>query len=535
MAETSTSPTSSGGHSTRGQPPAGPSSSPALGFSTLEDEVVLDALALSGEVPAWLAGSLLRTGPAKFEVGARGMRHWFDGLAMLHRFTFEGGRVSYASRFLRSAAYRAARERGEIAYSEFATDPCRSLFRRVQSLFAPTLTDNANLNVGQLGARLIAMTETPMPLEFDPVTLQTAGVAYTAPGQLTTAHPHLDRATGAMLNYAARLGPRSSYRFFTVGPDLTPPRMLASLPVSEPAYIHSFGLTERWIVLAEFPLVVNPLRLALSGRPYIENYRWKPERGTRFTLVDRATGQRMTGFETDPCFAFHHVNAYDDGDDVVVDVCAYPDSQIIEDLYLERLRAGKPASRAHLRRFRLSVGDRHVTSRPLGEGWVELPRINYAHCNGRCHRFVWGVDAASGWIDRIMRVDTEAETATHWSQTGCYPGEPVFVARPNADREDDGVLLSVVLDAGRGTSALLVLDAQTLEQVARAEVPTTFPSGSTASSRARSNRATRLAFCGATGSGGVRSVGSEHRRLGHCRRSTIPACTNAYRAMAQSG
>jgi carotenoid cleavage dioxygenase-like enzyme len=479
MAATSSSPTSSGGHSTRGKTPAGSLTlSSTLGFTTLEDEVVLDALALSGEVPAWLAGSLLRTGPAKFEVGARGMRHWFDGLAMLHRFTFEGGRVSYASRFLRSAAYRAAQEQGEIAYTEFATDPCRSLFRRVQSLFAPALTDNANVNVGMLGERLIAMTETPMPIEFDPATLETAGVAYRAPGQLTTAHPHLDRASGAMLNYAARLGPRSSYRFFAVGPDAAPPRVLASMPVSEPAYIHSFGLTERWIVLAEFPLVVNPLRLALSGRPYIENYRWKPERGTRFTLFDRATGERTTGFETDACFAFHHVNAYDEGDDdVVVDLCAYPNSQIVEDLYLERLRAGKPASRAHLRRFRLSIGDRRVTSRPLADSWVELPRINYGRCNGRRHRFVWGVDAESGWIDRIVRVDTEAETATHWSQSGCYPGEPVFVARPNAEREDDGVLLSVVLDAPRGTSALLVLDAQTLDEVARAEVPHHIPFG----------------------------------------------------------
>ena len=59
--------------------------------------------------------------------------------------------------------------------------------------------------------------------------------------------------------------------------------------------------------------MVNPLTLALSGRPYIENYRWKPELGTRFTLVDRATGRATAGFQTDACFAFHHVNAYEDG------------------------------------------------------------------------------------------------------------------------------------------------------------------------------------------------------------------------------
>ena len=58
------------------------------------------------------------------------MNHWFDGLAMLHRFGFADGQVSYANRFLESKAYRAARRPGEITYSEFATDPCRSLFQR---------------------------------------------------------------------------------------------------------------------------------------------------------------------------------------------------------------------------------------------------------------------------------------------------------------------------------------------------------------------------------------------------------------------
>ncbi len=168
---------------------------------------------------------------------------------------------------------------------------------------------------------------------------------FEAPGQLTTAHPHLDRASGGMLNYAAKLGARSSYRFFALEPPrgaerVCKPRVIASLPVKQPAYMHSFGLTERWLVLAEFPFVVNPLALALSGRPYIENYRWRPELGTRFTLVDRLTGEAHGGFETDPCFAFHHVNAYDDGDEVVVDLCAFA----------RRRRDRGPVSRAPARR-----------------------------------------------------------------------------------------------------------------------------------------------------------------------------------------
>src|SRR4029079_14861255 len=104
---------------------------PRRGFDSLEDETHLDRLAVRGELPRWLQGSLIRNGPAKWYVGDRVMNHWFDGFAMLHRFGFADGEVSYANRFLESRAYRAARADGKIAYSEFATDPCRSLFARV--------------------------------------------------------------------------------------------------------------------------------------------------------------------------------------------------------------------------------------------------------------------------------------------------------------------------------------------------------------------------------------------------------------------
>ena len=457
-------------------------STPALGFTTLEDETTVDELPLAGTLPPWLAGSLLRTGPARFEVGDQKMRHWFDGLAMLHRFTIDGGRVSYGNRYLEGRSYRAARETGQIAYREFATDPCRSLFKRVQTLFAPgrAISDNANVNVARLGERFVAMTETPLPVQFDARTLRAADAPpYRAPGELTTAHPHLDRATGGMINYAAKLGPRSSYRFFGVDPDaVAKPRLLASLPVREPAYMHSFGLTERWIVLAEFPFVVNPLALALSGRPYIENYRWKPELGTRFTLIDRASGRAEATLTGDPCFAFHHVNAFERDGEVIVDLCAYEDPGIVEDLYLERLRSGAPVRGATLTRFRLDAGRGDVRRSTLAEEDLELPRIAYGSHNERPYRYVWGNGTGDGgWLERIAKVDTESGHTLSWSEPGCYPGEPVFVAEPDGADEDAGALLSVVLDARSQRSFLLVLDAADLSELARAEVPHHIPFG----------------------------------------------------------
>jgi beta,beta-carotene 9',10'-dioxygenase len=446
------------------------------GFDSLDRETRVDRLPLEGRLPEWLQGSLVRTGPAKWEVGEQTMRHWFDGFAMLHRFGISGGEVSYANRFLETRAYRAAQEKGEIVYSEFATDPCRSLFARVVSMFSPKLTDNANVNLVKLGERYITMTETPIPVEFDGETLETVGVAYKPPGMLTTAHPHLDRASGGMLNYAAKIGARNSYRFFQLAPGAEKPEVVGRLPVKEPAYMHSFGLTERWLVLAEFPLVVNPISIPLSGRPYIENYRWKPERGTRFTLIDRDSGEATGPFETDPFFCFHHVNAYEENGAVVVDACTYGDAQIVEDLYLDRLREGKPADRAEMRRFRIDLSSRKVTSEQLSEG-LELPRINYGRNNERAYRYAWGVDVESGWLDRIVKVDTEERTSISWSEDGCSPGEPVFVAEPDSSAEDAGALLSVVFDARSGNSFMLVLDAADLTELARAEAPHHIPYG----------------------------------------------------------
>src|SRR5687767_8950626 len=68
------------------------------GFDTLDAETHLDGLPVQGKLPRWLQGSLLRTGPAKWEVGERSVNHWFDGFAMLHRFGFANGDVSYANR-----------------------------------------------------------------------------------------------------------------------------------------------------------------------------------------------------------------------------------------------------------------------------------------------------------------------------------------------------------------------------------------------------------------------------------------------------
>ena len=455
----------------------------ALGFETLEAEIELDSLPVEGSIPEWLAGSLVRNGPAKYEVGEKRLRHWFDGLAMLHRFSFAGGDVSYANRFLRTNAYRAA-ESGQISYREFATDPCRSIFKRAATMFRPGFSDNCNVNLAKLGDEYIAMTETPLPVAFDPETLDALGVAYDPPGLHTTAHPHADRDSGELLAYVTHFGARSEYRLYAQR-DRSHQRRIGSHRVAEPSYMHSFALTERYLVLVTFPLVVNPLQLAFSGRPFIENYRWKPELGTTFLVFDRNSGELVRTAEAGPCFAFHHINAFEQGSEIVIDMASYPDASIVDSLYLDRVRTEPPSGSALARpvRYRIAPDRDGVTEEELSDAALELPQVDYGERNGRPYRFLYGIGAhqdgdSPDFVDRLIKIDVESGEELSWFEPGSYPGEPVFVPAPEPDRgEDQGVLLSVVLDSGSSSSFLLVLNAETLEELGRARVPHHIPFG----------------------------------------------------------
>src|SRR5713101_7033333 len=429
------------------------------GFSTLEQEITCDRLPVKGTVPGWLAGTLLRNGPGKFEIGKQNYHHWFDGLAMLHRFSFRNGEVSYANRFLRSSSYTEGVEKGKIRYSAFATDPCRSLFKRLATVFAPpdqAPIANANVNIIRLAGTFIALTETPIPVHYDP-------------------------ALQAGINYLTHLSARSSYNvyaFYAHGR-----RLIGSHAAQEPAYMHSFGMTEHYVILVEFPLVVNPLSILLSGKPFIENFVWKPERGARFLVMSKQDGNIVGTYESEAFFAFHHINAFEQDGDLLVDVAAFPDASIIHQLYLGNLLGPKGGvlTESEYRRYRLPAGGATARYERLSEESIELPRINYEQNNGHEYRFAYGVSQQKAhpddFLNQLVKVDVIQRSARTWFEEDSYPGEPVFVAAPDATGEDEGVILSVVLDGERGRSFLLVLDAASFTELARAEVPHTIPFG----------------------------------------------------------
>ena len=465
------------------------SSSHLAGLADQLEELPLQQLAVEGTIPAWLTGGLVRVTPAQKTYADRTVTHWFDGAAMLHRFGIADGEVTYSNRFLDTEFRRDALASGGRSIQGFATDPCRTLFQRVQSVFRQPPLDNTNVNLTTLGDEHLALTETPMAVRFDPETLETQGLD-TLPGtlgQVTTAPPQYDRARNELINFTVDMGPRTRYRLYgRTGPDAEQLRTIATMPTREPAYMHSFAVTERHFLLIENPLVVNPIRLinelTLKAGSFITQYRWKPELGLRIHAFDLASGELEQSWKADPCFIFHTINAYEEDGEIRLDVCAFEDAGIIDALAMDRLQEGDSVFRLSpptATRFSLPLDGGPVGQRTLSDATdLELPRINFSRCNGRPYRYAYG-NATSGapFLKDIVKLDVESGEYRGWSEEDQWAGEPVFVARPDATEEDDGVLLSVVLDGISGTSYLLVLDAADLSEVARAHAPHLVPLG----------------------------------------------------------
>src|SRR5262249_28437729 len=160
-------------------------------------------------------------------------------------------------------------EKGSLSYSGFASDPCRSLFKRFLTIFFPhshRSVHNANVNVAKLADEYVALTEMPLPVKFNPQTLETLGVL-DYQDQLPkekcweSAHPHTDYDQKRTWNYLIKFGRTSYYTLYYLEDGLAQRKIIAEVPVDKPAYMHSFAVTENYIILTEFPLVVKPLDL----------------------------------------------------------------------------------------------------------------------------------------------------------------------------------------------------------------------------------------------------------------------------------
>lgn len=455
----------------------------AIGLQTQSNEIRLDSLPIRGTIPAWLRGTLLRNGPGQFEGGVgdgQALRHWFDGAAQVHKFAFADGQVRYANKFLRSKSYHALRDTGKVSYQEFASDPCRGLFGRFMSFFLNQPTDNTNVNITLLAGQVVAITELPMALAFDPDTLETlehVAFADDLQGVTNTPHPHFDFNHQQAINETTRFGRKNFYQLYSVDAKSSTRRLISAVPTRAPAYMHSFAITEQYIVLVEFSLFPNMLKL-LAGSTFADSLEFKPNVPSRFIIVRKRDGQIVRTLEAEPFFAFHHVNAYEEADSIVLDIAAFANADIVRALFLDAMRDHTPEI-GYLRRYRLPLAGGHADYEQITNTRIELPRIDYEAHNGKPYRYVYGIgaDHAAGFMNQLVKIDTVTRQALVWGSPGCHPGEPVYVPHPEMPGEDAGVVLSVVLDTHSANSYLLVLDAATLSEIGRAIVPQVVPLG----------------------------------------------------------
>jgi carotenoid cleavage dioxygenase-like enzyme len=449
--------------------------------SSRETRDAIEAV-VTGNLPDWLRGELVRTCPAVFEAVRWRAAHWFDGLCMIYAFRIGAASVGFQSRLLESEAA------GEISggptrLGSFGTSTGRSLWQRlVQPI--QRITDNTNVNIVKMGDDLVAMTEGDKQVRIDAQSLRALGALDyerdALGGAVTGAHPHFDFERGQVVNIATKFGLDGVVSLYEHAATQRSRKVVASWRTSRVPYLHSFGLTPARAILVAHPLLVEPLHMLWSNRGFIDHFRWRPEEGTRLIVMDRATGT-LEQYEADPLFVFHTVNAFESGKDTILDVLAYPSAEIMDALRVNRMVEQLPDLRPSLVRMVMRSGAARAELETLSDVGFEFPSTNYRRVNGRGYRFAWG--AADGpqrdesYASSIIKVDLQTATSRAFGDGDHIYGEPVFVARPGATDEDDGVLLSVGASQRRETSALAVIDARSMQLLASAEVPSAIPLG----------------------------------------------------------
>lgn len=442
-----------------------------------EGPVALDAT-VRGKLPAWLRGDLVRVTPAVFERTGWRAHHWFDALGALVSFRIDGSGVHFRQRLMETEVEKSART-GHAPRTSFGSPADRSFWTRAVSP-APTITDNANVNVVALGDERVALTESPHQWSFDPETLQLRHlVAYEdGLGHLAMlAHPHLDFARERVVNVAPEFGAASGIVVYEHAPTSRTRTLVGRVPARRVPYLHAFGLTPRHAILVGHPFDVSSLQLLWSNRGFIDHFAWRPGEGTRLWLLDRGTGA-VREHSAPAGFVFHVVNAFEEGGDTAIDVALFPDAGIVGALRTDALlREGFPDLAPSIVRWRLTPGREPATVETLlGEGF-DFPTVAYRLRSGQRHTVAWGARIADrARRSEIVRLDERGGTLVY-SEPGVVLGEPVLVAAPSATREDDGVLLTVGAAAEGDRSVLVVLDAATLEPLAHAEVPLPIPLG----------------------------------------------------------
>jgi all-trans-8'-apo-beta-carotenal 15,15'-oxygenase len=438
-------------------------------YTPLYDEYDYDIDDVDGALPADLRGTLYRNGPGKLEAGGTPLGHLFDGDGMTSMFSMADGRVHFRNRYVQTPHYQ------KSIISDGA--PFRALgTMRPGGLLANALrfpANVANTSIVMHAGKLLALWEGGRPTQLDPDTLRTMG-EYDFDGELKwlgafSAHPKWDPETGEMFNFGMAMMPIPKLICYRVDRHGRM-RRLGSVRLPGPMFNHDVGLTERHMVFVIPPLVFplpKFLGAGLGLRNYLDALEYDASMGTLVALVPRDGGKPRV-LRTDPLLHLHLANAYEDGEDTVVDLLNYHSTWEELNGQLANVQTLVDTNTmpygGHPTRLRISPTGR-ITIEEFTDLQGEFPSINF-HRMSRRNRYTYltaGLDG-SAFPNSIAKIDADTGAQTvHRLPEGQLPHEAVFAARPGAEAEDDGWLLMPVVDGISNVANLTILDARDIE------------------------------------------------------------------------
>jgi len=409
-------------------------------FEPLPREHGFEPLTVEGTLPADLRGTLYRVGPGSFAVGGEPFGHWFDGDGVVTAVRLRNGGAEGACRFVDSRERAAEQRLGRRVFRGFGTPAHHPAAARVKQ----------PVNVGAMrwGGGLYALGEGAKPHALEEDTLRTVGESDLG-GALQSAfaaHPHRVEARRASYNFGVRYGRTLSLDVIEL-PDAGPARLLCTVPMRSPRYLHDFAVTGRRAVFVLPPLVADVDELLGGTGPVAAAYRWRQDLATELLTVELDPPHRVTWTEVDPFFAWHLAGATElsgGGPSFAVELVRYPD--FTSNAWYAALPFGEPPAAAPGALVRLTVGK---TPEPLADASCELPVASGESIFAVAH----SANALPGAPhDALVAVDRRGRGARWWSLgPGRFPsGEPCAAGAHH--------LLTLAYDAAAHRSGLLVMD-----------------------------------------------------------------------------
>jgi len=422
-------------------------------FAPVTVETTAFDLPVKGKIPEELEGRLLRIGPNPMGMPQEEHYHWFTGTGMAHGLRLRSGKAEW---------YR----------NRFVVDGLNASALGRPDLLGPRNGDGknvANTNILDMGGRTYAIAEAgglPVELTYTLESVARSNLGGTLEHGFV-AHPKLDPSTGQLLavSYEARL---EALTYMVVDPDGRA-EVRASIPAPHRPMVHDMAFTPTWVIVLDLPVTFNPARMS-TGLPYA----WNPERPSRLGLLPRnGDAKQMRWVEAPSCYVFHVMNAFDDGNAVVMDVVRHPRT-------LDKEHYGPGEGLSKLVRWRISLLTGKLTETVLEERGCEFPRFN-DEFGGKEYRFGYtaATDEEFQFGPAFKHDVSTGRTEVHDYGPGCATLEPVFIARKGAIEEDDGWVMSYVYNAERNASDVVILDAKAFseEPVASISLPVRVPFG----------------------------------------------------------